>query len=223
MGNQLSNHNDENVSNPIIYPMFLIFILFHVVAADSCPSKHSVVSCDFLVPKNPLADMTFAYYGGFSFSQCVTKIEDFKWDIGVYCDKSFFCGLGFNFDAERLTESVPFWTRPVDDTCSIILNKHDHDCDSIQKNLYKAGILRGTPQKQKNYMFKNFGNSKNCYVKKWWQHVCRMGMNSAMVQTDEHNVTMSNCWATVVTGAYLELSPPRYCTRGNVEVFLFGF
>ena len=113
-------------------------------AQNNCHNRQLQKTCDFEVPKNRISLATSVVHGGYSVAQCEQTMRDFKWEVMIFCPKSIFCGLGLDLDKdfyELLQGSVN--SKPVDETCQIVIRKDGNTCDTVIQKLFDARILPG--------------------------------------------------------------------------------
>ncbi|XP_075255733.1 uncharacterized protein LOC142348315 isoform X2 [Convolutriloba macropyga] len=108
-----------------------------------CPVNSNSVfaKCDFILPKSPISTIAQVYYGGFSLDHCLNQMELFKWDIGVYCLKSQFCGFGIDLTM-KYTNQISNEFAPLLEVCHILADEKKNTCDQVKKLLYSSGVLR---------------------------------------------------------------------------------
>ena len=119
---------------------FLICII-KMVLSDICGDE--VKSCNFEIPKSPAYNAVTIAITGLSQSECLDKINRFDWAIGLYCESSSFCGLGFD-DTEEQSTVISSEVTPVSEVCHVFVNWRKLDCGSFKEMLYDIGIIKGT-------------------------------------------------------------------------------
>ncbi|XP_063728018.1 latent-transforming growth factor beta-binding protein 2-like isoform X2 [Symsagittifera roscoffensis] len=100
-----------------------------------------IVNCDFVLPKNPVSSIAQVPRVGVSLEQCVDNMEAFKWELGMFCPSSHFCGLGIDlsvrYDMRLAQEFEPLW-----ETCFMLTDEEQFSCQAVRSLLYESTLLR---------------------------------------------------------------------------------
>ncbi len=119
--------------------MFTATLFLSLEAILGCSDYDKLEQCELKLAKHPVSNTVTVAYGGYSRSQCVDMMYEFKWALGLYCPDSLFCGLGLDLDKNYFSES--FEVVPVTERCQLIVNKNSIKCEIAEDKLYDSGIL----------------------------------------------------------------------------------
>ena len=81
-------------------------------------------------------------YSGESIEECMLRVEDLKWTVGLYCGESELCALGLDLETEYESKRQSDVT-PVSEMCDVLVNRQKTKCEDVLVNLYNIKILRG--------------------------------------------------------------------------------
>ncbi|XP_075257537.1 uncharacterized protein LOC142349692 [Convolutriloba macropyga] len=71
----------------------------------------------------------------------MTKVENMRWSVGLYCENSLFCGLGMDLQTDYERPSQPEIS-PVTEVCDLLVNRQMISCETVLAALYDIKILR---------------------------------------------------------------------------------
>ncbi|XP_075253199.1 uncharacterized protein LOC142345000 [Convolutriloba macropyga] len=94
--------------------------------------------------KIPLSGFTVTSYNSLTETKCEQRMIRFKWDIGLYCPSSHFCGMGIDLNKTYGFESSTEFT-PLQEVCHLLVNNHLTNCEETKENLFSVGILKRSP------------------------------------------------------------------------------
>ena len=107
-----------------------------------CKHRYDTQNCAFKVPKNPLYEKVRVLYSGVSIEECMLRVEDLKWTVGLYCGESELCALGLDLETEYENKRQSDVT-PVSEMCDVLVNRQKTSCEDVFFSLYDNKILRG--------------------------------------------------------------------------------
>ena len=121
---------------------FCLNIISGIEISNDCKLRHNTQNCDFKIPKKPLYEKIRVFYSGVSIEECITKVENMRWSVGLYCENSLFCGLGMDLQTDYERPSQPEIS-PVTEVCDLLVNRQMISCETVLAALYDIKILRG--------------------------------------------------------------------------------
>ena len=74
--------------------------------------------------------------------ECMTKVENMRWSVGLYCESSLFCGLGMDLKT-HYERSSQYEISSVTEICDLIVNRQNTKCKNVLRTLYDIKILPG--------------------------------------------------------------------------------
>ena len=110
-------------------------------AVETCSNLDQVMICDFEIPNKPVAQIVKVPLGGVNTAQCWTRLTEFKWDIGIICAQSHFCGLGIDMEGNYFDLSTDL--APLEGSCKVVVNKNEYTCDKVKHQMHSNGIIKG--------------------------------------------------------------------------------
>ena len=127
---------------------WLVFSLFcfsvmptQLQSCELCDDTKSIIRCQFDMAKIPLSGFTVTSYNSLTETKCEQRMIRFKWDIGLYCPSSHFCGMGIDLNKTYGFESSTEFT-PLQEVCHLLVNNHLTNCEETKENLFSVGILK---------------------------------------------------------------------------------
>ena len=122
----------------------IFFALFLSTVNANLPIKciDMVENCGFKVPKTPYINAVFAVHTGVSKFECLSLMKRFDWSVGINCEPSSYCGLGFD-DSRDYSSYQTNEIKPVSEMCEVFLDPLRTNCEEFESNLYDFGIMKG--------------------------------------------------------------------------------
>ena len=125
----------------IFYNVFALF-LSTVNANLSINCFHMVENCGFKFPKTPYINTVVVVHTGVSKFECMSLMRRFYWSVGIHCDPSLFCGLGFD-DSRDYSSFQTNEIKPISEMCEVFLDPLRTNCEEFESDLYDFGIMKG--------------------------------------------------------------------------------
>ena len=106
----------------------------------------NIRSCYYVIPKNPVFTIVkVPILGVASQSECVMRMVQFDWSIGLFCPSSMFCGFGLELDRAEVKNGDVLEAeraKAADELCFVMIRSDKTECESFMATLYKIGILQ---------------------------------------------------------------------------------
>ena len=136
----------------MILPFFLCCILLsYCESQNACLFNSDLHVCDVEISEKPIADITSVHRTGETLETCLNALEDFYWDVAVFCSDLNFCGLGIDLFIDYRS----YWDRekfsPAQTTCLLITDTKHGSCETLEKNLLRAGLFSSKSLHATNY------------------------------------------------------------------------
>ena len=133
-----------HLPNRLLIVFTLVFLVFESTqnVPQECNNRYDTQNCAFKVPKNPIYEKVRVMYSGVSIEECMLRMEDLKWTVGLYCGESELCALGLDLETEYESKRQSDVT-PVSEMCDVLVNRQKTNCDELIIQLYDKNILRG--------------------------------------------------------------------------------
>ena len=121
---------------------FILFTnIYQTLSFQSCDELNSIVRCEIETPKIPISTHTVIPYLSLTERQCISHMQMFKWNVGLFCPSSEFCGLGIDFGNHyRYQEATEF--KPLQEVCHVLVNRELTSCGEAEADLSSTGMLR---------------------------------------------------------------------------------
>ena len=130
------------LSEVCIFTTLYIYLSWGYNNQKQCKHRYDNQNCAFKIPKNPLYEKVRVMYSGVSIEECMLRMEDLKWTVGLYCGESELCALGLDLETEYENKRHSDVT-PVSEMCDVLVNRQKTKCEEVLVNLYNIKILRG--------------------------------------------------------------------------------
>ena len=109
---------------------------------EQCRLRYNTQLCDFKIPKKPVYEKIDVFYSGVSMEECITKVENMRWSVGLYCESSLFCGLGMDLKTNYERPTQP-QISSVTEICDLLVNSQKTKCKNVLRTIYDIKILPG--------------------------------------------------------------------------------
>ena len=115
--------------------------IFSSTDASTCAETDSIQQCPFQILKDQVwkSESIQVVNTGLTLEQCLKQMSKFRWQEGVYCPQSAFCGLGLKF-CESLDGSD--YHVPGLEVCQLIVNIDGRSCEQIKEAMKAAHIIQ---------------------------------------------------------------------------------
>ena len=101
-----------------------------------------VENCGFKVPKTPYFNTVVVVYTGVSKFECMSLMKRFDWSVGIHCEPSLYCGLGFD-NSRDYSSFQTNEIEPISEVCEVFVHTSRTKCDKFKSALYDVGLMRG--------------------------------------------------------------------------------
>ena len=117
-----------------------VFFMVQKTFGQTCSGD--LIACEFQLPLNSIVHAVVSPTSGISQLECVQKMQQFLWPVGIYCESSRFCGLGLDTKIDFALFKSLVKIEPVSDICQVFTRLNKIQCEDLMTILLNNGIVK---------------------------------------------------------------------------------